>query len=180
MTVLLLSLCSMVRRQAARHDRACRRARDRQGRCAPLTRWPEDGPSLTAAALDGTDRPQVGTEGWCRSNKRIGQDDVVPQDFPLPLPARPIVFGKRKRHYFCDHHLSLVADRDKSGFVLFCTAHHIARTKCILTVLDSLFSAVSSNFVGSLDDGNKSRIISYRDQKKGQIPSRIMLRLNRL
>ena len=103
---------------------------------------------------------------------------MVPQDFPLPLPARPIVFGKRKRHYFCDHHLSLVADRDKSGFVLFCTAHHIARTKCTLTILDSLFSAVSSNFVGSLDDGNKSRIISYRDQKKGQIPSRIMLRLS--
>jgi hypothetical protein len=31
--------------------------------------------------------------------------------------------------------------------------------------------------VGSLDDGNKSRIISYRDQEKGQIPSRIMVRL---
>src|SRR3974377_2435372 len=58
--------------------------------------WPEDGPSLTAAALDGTDRSQVGTEGWCRSNKRIGQDDVMPQDFPLPLPARPLVLGKRK------------------------------------------------------------------------------------
>jgi signal transduction histidine kinase len=28
-----------------------------------------------------------------------------------------------------------------------------------------------------LDDGNKSRIISYRDQEKGQIPSRIMVRL---
>jgi hypothetical protein len=37
---------------------------------------------------------------------------------------------------------------------------------------------VSSNFVGSFDDGNKSRIISNRDQKKGQIPSRIMLRLS--
>jgi hypothetical protein len=36
---------------------------------------------------------------------------------------------------------------------------------------------VSSNFVGSFDDGNKSRIISNRDQKKGQMPSRIMLRL---
>jgi hypothetical protein len=33
--------------------------------------------------------------------------------------------------------------------------------------------------VGSFDDGNKSRIISNRDQKKGQIPSRIMLRLTR-
>ena len=133
-----------------RRDRACRRARGRQGRCAPLTRWPEDGPSLTAAALDGTDRSQVGTEGWCRSNKRIGQDDVMPQDFPLPLPARPIVFGKRKRHYFCDHHLSLVADRDKSGFVLFCTAHHIARTKCTLTILDSLFFSCVQQFCGQL------------------------------
>jgi hypothetical protein len=36
---------------------------------------------------------------------------------------------------------------------------------------------VSSNSVGIFDDGNKSRIISNRDQKKGQIPSRIMLRL---
>ena len=32
--------------------------------------------------------------------------------------------------------------------------------------------------MGSLDDGNKSRIISYRDQEKGQIPSRIMVRLS--
>ena len=37
-----------------RHDRACRRACGRQGRFAPLSRWPEDGPSLTAAARDGT------------------------------------------------------------------------------------------------------------------------------
>jgi hypothetical protein len=32
--------------------------------------------------------------------------------------------------------LSLAADRDKSGFVLFCFAHHVARTKCSLTILD--------------------------------------------
>jgi hypothetical protein len=50
------------------------------------------------AARDGTGCVQVGTEGWCRSNKRMGQDNVLPQDFPLPLPARRIVFGKRKRH----------------------------------------------------------------------------------
>ena len=54
-----------------RRDRACRRARGRQGRCAPLTRWPEDGPSLTAAARAGTWRAQVGTEGWRRSNRRM-------------------------------------------------------------------------------------------------------------
>src|SRR5712691_1299750 len=61
-----------VRRTGPRCDRACRRARGRQGRCAPLKRWPEDGPSLTAAARDGTDCAQVGTEGWRRSNKRMG------------------------------------------------------------------------------------------------------------
>src|SRR6202521_2602903 len=60
-----------------RRDRACRRARGRQGRCAPLKRWPEDGPSLTAAARDGTDCAQVGTEGWCRSNKRMGLPDTA-------------------------------------------------------------------------------------------------------
>jgi len=34
--------------------------------------WPEGGPSLTAAARVGVSRVQVGAEGWCRSNKRIG------------------------------------------------------------------------------------------------------------
>jgi hypothetical protein len=42
---------------------------------------------LTAAALDGTGRAQVGMEGWCRSNKRMGQDDVVPRDFPGTISA---------------------------------------------------------------------------------------------
>ncbi len=55
----------------SRRDRACRRAHGRQGRCAPLARWPEDGPSLTAAARDDTGCAQVGMEGWCRSNKRM-------------------------------------------------------------------------------------------------------------
>jgi hypothetical protein len=43
-----------------------------------------------------------------------------------------------------------VADRDKSGFVLFCTAHHIARTKCTLTILDSLFFSCVQQFCGQL------------------------------
>jgi hypothetical protein len=45
--------------------------------------------------------------------------------------------------------------------------------------LTSWFAAVSSNSVSIFDDGNKSRIISNRDQKKGQIPSGIMVRLTR-
>ena len=55
----------------ARDYPVCRRAHGRQGRCAPLARWPEDGPSLTAAARDDTGCAQVGMEGWCRSNKRM-------------------------------------------------------------------------------------------------------------
>jgi len=54
-----------------RHARLCRRARGRQGRFAPLKRWPEGGPSWTAAARVGISRVQVGTEGWSRSNKRM-------------------------------------------------------------------------------------------------------------
>ena len=56
-----------------RRTQSCHRAHFRQGRFAPLTRWPEDGPSLTAAARDGTGDVQVGTEGWFRSNKGIGR-----------------------------------------------------------------------------------------------------------
>src|SRR6201997_1210973 len=42
--------------------------------------WPEDGPSLTAAARAGIARVQVGTEGWCRSNKRMGPNTTEPQN----------------------------------------------------------------------------------------------------
>src|ERR1700751_1559820 len=37
--------------------------------------WPEDGPSLTAAARAGISRVQVGTEGWGPSNKRSSGAD---------------------------------------------------------------------------------------------------------
>src|SRR6476619_8177486 len=61
-----------------RHARSCRRARNRQGRFAPLKRWPEGGPSLTAAARVDISRVQVGTEGWCRSNRRTGPKKTEP------------------------------------------------------------------------------------------------------
>ena len=54
--VRFLMGCRVGGRIMPRRDRACRRARGRQGRCAPLTRWPEAGPSLTAAARAGTGR----------------------------------------------------------------------------------------------------------------------------
>src|SRR5438477_816437 len=75
-----------------RRDRGCRRARGRQGRCAPLKRWPEDGPSLTAAARDGTHDAQVGTEGWSRSNRRMGRReaaDALSHRAPEPERAFP-------------------------------------------------------------------------------------------
>jgi hypothetical protein len=56
--------------------------------CAPLARWPEDGPSLTAAVRDGTSSAQVGAEGWSPIEQKDG--------LPMPLPARCIAFGKRK------------------------------------------------------------------------------------
>jgi hypothetical protein len=43
-----------------------------------------------------------------------------------------------------------VADRDKSGFVLFSFAHHIARTKCSLTIPDLLVCSCVKQFSGQL------------------------------
>ena|SRR5215471_2295157 len=77
----------------SRRDRACRRARGGQGRDAPLARWPEDGPSLTAAVRDGTSSAQVGAEGWLPIEQKDG--------LPMPLPARCIAFGKRKDSDSC-------------------------------------------------------------------------------
>src|SRR6266849_596444 len=85
-----------VRRTGPRRDRACRRARGRQGRCAPLKRWPEDGPSLTAAVRDGTDCAQHGR--MVPIEQKDGTSAAVETvDFPLPLPACWRACGKRTR-----------------------------------------------------------------------------------
>jgi hypothetical protein len=49
----------------ARDYPVCRRAHGRQGRCAPLKRWPEDGPSLTAAARVGVGNLRSGQKNAC-------------------------------------------------------------------------------------------------------------------
>jgi hypothetical protein len=49
----------------ARDYPVCRRAHGRQGRCAPLKRWPEDGPSLTAAARAGVGNLRSGQKKAC-------------------------------------------------------------------------------------------------------------------
>jgi hypothetical protein len=49
----------------ARDYLVCRRAHGRQGRCAPLKRWPEDGPSLTAAARVGVGNLRSGQKKAC-------------------------------------------------------------------------------------------------------------------
>ena len=71
--------CRVSGRIMPRRDRACRHARGRQGRCAPLTRWPEAGPSLTAAARAGTGRAQVGTDVTGRDIAAVY--DVSPSQF---------------------------------------------------------------------------------------------------
>jgi hypothetical protein len=58
--------------------------------------WPEDGPSLTAAARAGISRVQVGTEGWCRSNKRMGPKKTEPQNQAKSthsIPRRGLFFN---------------------------------------------------------------------------------------
>ena len=105
--VRFLRGCRVGGRIMPRRDRACRRARGRQGRCAPLTRWPEAGPSLTAAARAGTGRAQVGTEGWRRSNRRMERnrqssgcrhlaDGTQRGDFWGRLPALPLTTRYRE------------------------------------------------------------------------------------
>jgi hypothetical protein len=54
-------------------------------------RWPEDGPSLTAAAPAGWGSAQVGTEGWSRSNKRMG----------LPTSASRVLYRVREAEAPC-------------------------------------------------------------------------------
>jgi hypothetical protein len=49
----------------ARDYPVCRRAHGRQGRYAPLKRWPEDGPSLTAAARVGVGNLRSGQKKAC-------------------------------------------------------------------------------------------------------------------
>ena len=54
---------------------------------ASLKRWPEDGPSLTAAVRGGAGYAQVGTEGWCRSNKRMGGVAMETNRVTAPAPS---------------------------------------------------------------------------------------------
>src|ERR1700675_464985 len=99
-----------------RRDRACRRARGRQGRYAPLTRCPEDGPSLTATVRAGTRRVRVGAEGWCRSNQRMGRELVstwwtgVKSLTPTP-PSEPL---KPSTGAAVRDHRNAVRDRSES------------------------------------------------------------------
>jgi hypothetical protein len=60
--------------------------------------WPEGGPSLTAAARAGISPAQVGTEGWCRSNKRISRKPEPrkpDQNHPLDSTKRLNLRGYR-------------------------------------------------------------------------------------
>src|SRR5258706_13495052 len=116
----------------------CRRARGRQGRCAPLKRWPEDGPSLTAAARDGTHCTQVGAEGRCRSNKRMGLPDTTSRTvYKIREAEAPILSAT-------------ITVMKKSRFVLFCFVHHIVRVQFGLLISNLFVTAGTDRFSGQL------------------------------
>src|SRR5262252_3423469 len=53
----------------SRVDASCRRARGRQGRCAPLTRWPEGGPILDRRCARRRSERAAGAEEWLRRGR---------------------------------------------------------------------------------------------------------------
>jgi hypothetical protein len=136
-----------------RRERVCRRARGRQGRFAPLARWPEDGPPLTAAVRDGTGSLQVGAEGWFRTKG---------WDFPIPLPAR----CKGLREAEVPIQLETIS-RNLQNLVLFYFPWTIifCSFKSALSLQTSLFSHGSIAVQSELGDGHKTKTIADRQQK---------------
>ena len=150
----------------SRRDRGCRRARGRQGRFAPPGRWPEDGPSLTAAVRDGTGRAQVGAEGWCRSNKRMGLPDAASRTLYRVREAEALnswaVITVMKTISF------------RSSFdspIKLCASNSVPRFQTPLLPVES------TDPLGNFGDGNKPKTIANRDRKMWQLPSNTMLRL---
>src|SRR6266403_4087474 len=164
----LLARFLMVRlvRIGSRRDRACRRARGRQGRCAPLKRWPEDGPSLTAAARDGTDCVQVGTEGWCRSNKRMG----------LPNTASRTLYRVREAEVPILSAAITVMKKISFRSILL-RPSYCARPIRSPDLNPPLLPLGSTDSLGNFDGGNKTKTIANLDQKIRRIPSKTVLRL---
>ena len=58
-----------MRRVSPQADASCRRARSRQGRCAPLTRWAEDGPILDRRCARRPSERTAGAEEWLRPGR---------------------------------------------------------------------------------------------------------------
>src|SRR5712672_3072474 len=150
----------------SRRDRACRRARGRQGRCAPLKRWPEDGPSLTAAARDGTDCVQVGTEGWCRSNKRMG----------LPNTASRTLYRVREAEVPILSAAITVMKKILFRSILL-RPSYCARPIRSPDLNPLCYRWDRPILWGNFDGGNKTKTIANLDQKIRRIPSKTVLRL---
>ena len=137
-----------------RRERVCRRARGRQGRFAPLKRWPEDGPSLTATARDGTGCAQVGAEGWCRSNKRMGLPAAASRTFHRAREAEvlescaPITVMKK-----------ILFRSILLSSIILCASNSVSQFQTLL------LSVESENFPANIDNGNKTKTIAYRDLK---------------
>src|SRR5258708_36381426 len=139
----------------------------RPSRTLPLKRWPEDGPSLTAAARDGTDCAQVGTEGWCRSNKWMGLPNTASRtlyrvrEAEVPILSAAITVMKK----------NLVSFYFASPIIL-CASNSVSRFQTPLLPLGSTDS------LGNFDGGNKTKTIANLDQTIRRIPPKTVLRLN--
>src|SRR5258706_15925781 len=144
----------------------CRRARGRQGRRAPLKRWPEDGPSLTAAARDGTHCAQVGAEGWCRSNKRMGLPDTTSRTvYKIREAEAPILSAT-------------IAVMKKISFrSILLRPSYCARPIWSPDFKPLCYPLEPTDFLGNFDNGNKTKTIANLDQKIRRIPSKTVLRL---
>src|SRR6266481_4070474 len=110
-----------------------------------------DGPSLTAAARDGTDCAQVGTEGWCRSNKRMG----------LPNTASRTLYRVREAEVPILSAAITVMKKISFRSILLRPSY------CARPIRSPDFkpfvTAGIDRFSGNFDDGNKTKTIANLD-----------------
>ena len=77
----------------ARDYPVCRRAHGRQGRCAPPKRWPEDGPSLTAAARVGVGNLRSGQKKACGAVKQKKEPKQARSEREVSARKKVLAFG---------------------------------------------------------------------------------------
>src|SRR5215831_15784895 len=85
---------------------------------------PKGGPSLTAAARAGISSVQVGTEGWCRSNKRMGPKKAEPQN----QAKSPTRFHEEAKNFYAVRRQPTFAKKCQQSVMTGLTAHAASRS----------------------------------------------------